>query len=290
MSFYEQNTTSPGYPANATTSKPDEDDSNLVAVILLSVSLFIICLVLLIVAVWNNYKFRLKQVRADTEKLTQIAPRNLAVLLWHDKAQRSLRGQIIELCDSSWLHSFYSLNVINVSAVTNVSLRQRYEQAYQTAQSTLHTWNLGATNMAFRWSTHDGKQICAVPVAVAKFEPGVLRQGEKHLFYHTDESELKAVLESEEEPAFRRDASFRMAGIILDELSHYGLGVETVGYGTRYMFVVRAITVVDTLIYDPDPEREQAGRTYRKSDLSQVLPEFLISYKVWIPQNDYDLG
>ena len=56
------------------------------------------------------------------------------------------------------------------------------------------------------------------------------------------------------------------------------------------MFVVRAITVVDTLIYDPDPEREQAGRTYKKANLSQVLPELLISYKVTIPQNNYDFG
>ena len=144
--------------------------------------------------------------------------------------------------------------------------------------------------MAYRWSSQDDTETSVVPVCVSEFEPGVLRQGEKHLFYHTDESELKAVLESEEEPAFRRDASFGMAGITLDELSHYGLGVDTAGYDTKYMFVVRAITVVDTLIYDPDPEGEQAGRTYRKSNLSQVLPEFLISYKVWIPQNDYDLG
>ena len=225
-------------------------------------------------------KNRVKEFGADAEKLTRVAPRNCSILGHHDEAQRRLLVQIIQLCKNRWHHKLHKLNVSNVGVVTNVSLRQRYEQAYQATQSAAQTWNYGAANMAYRWSSQDDTETSVVPVCVSEFEPGVLRQGEKHLFYHTEESELKAVLESEEEPAFRRDASFGMTGIILDELSHYGLGVETVGYDTGYMFVVRAITDVDTFIYDPDPERKRAGRTYRKANLSQVLPEFLISYKV----------
>ena len=106
--------------------------------------------------------------------------------------QSDLRSQIKKLCKSRWHHKEYALNVINVSVVTNVAMRQRYERAYQAAQSLTPPSDsavqsaeplsysaaqsakppsysaaqaaeppsyMEAVNMAYRLSDHDNKQI-----------------------------------------------------------------------------------------------------------------------------------
>ena len=226
---------------------------------------------LLILALYCNRRLRNKEVRADNDKLNRMAPRNCIVLQRHDQTQRRLRSQIKKLCKSRWHHKEYALNVINVSVVTNVAMRQRYERAYQAAQSlTPPSYSavqsaeplsdsaaqsakppsysaaqaaeppsyMEAVNMAYRLSDHDNKQISVL----REFEPGVLRGGEMHLFYLTNESHAKAVLESESGHAFSRNSYFGFSGldvITLGEFSSYGQ--PTADSDTKYMFVMRAI-------------------------------------------------
>ena len=259
---------------------------------------------LLILALYCNRRLRNKEVRADNDKLNRMAPRNCIVLQRHDQTQRRLRSQIKKLCKSRWHHKEYALNVINVSVVTNVAMRQRYERAYQAAQSltppsysVAHSAEppsystaqsaeppsyLEAVNMAYHSPNDDLKQTSAVS-SVTEFEPGVLREGEMHLFYQTNESHVKAVFESESAHAFSRNLYFGFAGldvITLGEFSSYGQ--PTAGSDTKYMFVMRAI------IDDPGPNYNGLSRTCRTSNLSLVIPEFLVSYKVRGPPKNND--
>ena len=268
--------------SDASTSNLDEDDSEagtFGTVITVAVPLIFFGSMIPIILCLNHS--RIKEIRADAEILTRVAPRNCSILGHNDKAQRRLLEQIIQLCEFRWHHKRHAINVLNVGVVVNATQRQRYEQAYQAAaQSAVQTWNFGAANKACWWSSQGHIHTSDVSF-VTIFERVVLRPGEVYLFYHADESELKAVLESEEEPAFSRVSCFGMTELTLEELSSsYGLRVHTSGSDAKYMFVVRTIVGVDTVIRDTDPKRKRAGRTYRKSNLAEVLPEFLVSYKV----------
>ena len=263
------------------------------------------------------------------ETLTWTAPRNCTILQRNDKVHR----QIKKLCKNKWHRKAYHHSVLNVSVVTNISLRQRYEQACQAAQSAappsyiaaqsaaqpsyltaqsaappsyltaqsaalpsclaarsaaLPSYlavlsaaqheKLEAAKMAYLSSNSDDKQTSVVSLE-STFEPGVLRKGEMYLFYHTDWSELKAVLDSRAEPAFSC-----MRGRNSITLEEFSSNFErTLFWQAKYMFVVRAIIGADTVICEPDPKDKRAGRTYRKSNLSEVLPEFLVRYKVKKP-------
>ena len=210
----------------------------------------------------------------DAETLRRMVPRNCVVLERHDKAQRRLRSQIKKLFKRRWHHKEYSTDVFNVGMVTNVSLRQRYERAYQTTQSAAPPSYLEAVNMTHGPSHHDVQQTTVVPLETG-FEPGVLRQGEMYLFYRTNKFQLKTILESEAEPDFLLTAPTILT---LEEFSSYG--EQNIHTRTKYMFVVRAIIGADTVIQEPYPKNKRVGRTYRKSILSEVLPEFLVSYQV----------
>ena len=242
---------------------------------------------------------RNKEVLADAEKLEQMALGNCTVLQRNDKTHKKLRSKIKKLCNRRWRHSSYRLNVINVGVVTNVSLRQRYERAYQAAQSAvqpsyLETQSapppsyLEAVNMAYcPPSVDENDETSAVSIIVTEFESGVLRQGESYLFYTTDVSELKAVLESSMETAF---SGFSISEwtprncICLGEFSSYG--TPTPDSGTDYMFVVRAMIDAETVTHVPDPSDRHASRIYKIFNPSEVLPEFMISYNVWEPSSD----
>ena len=133
--------------------------------------------------------------------------------------------------------------------------------------------------MAYRWSSHDGIQIGAVPLETESLEPGVLRQGEMYLFYAADDHKLKSLLEIETESGFYECLGRRAHNRIrLGEFSNYDTSGKV--YGTQYMFVVRAIIDAETEVEAPYPSDNQSGRIYKMSNPSQVLPEFLISYKV----------
>ena len=229
---------------------------------------------------------RNKEILADAEKLERMSLRNCTVLQHNDKTQKGLRSQIKMLCKRRWRHSSYKINVINVSVVTNVSLRQRYERAYQAAQSAGQPSYLEAVNMAYSSSSHDDKQSSIVSV-VTQFEPGVLRQGETYLFYKADVSELKAILESSTETAFSGFSISELTPqscISLGEFSSYG--TPTPDSSTQYMFVVRAMIRADADIHVADPADNRSSRIYKMSDPAEILPEFLVSYKVLAPSND----
>ena len=206
-----------------------------------------------------------KELRDDADKLRRMAPRNCHVLqpLRHDKAQRRLRLQMKILCKIRWHHKRYKINVLNVSVVTNVSLRQRYEHAYQAAmsavppsycaaqsaappsycaaQSAAPPSYLEAVNMAHYSPNYDPEQTRAVSL-VEELQPGVLRRREMYLFCRTNESHLRAVLDSETETAFSCNSYFGLTGpdfVSLGEFSNYGSPKP--GPDTKYLFVVRAI-------------------------------------------------
>ena len=296
MSYYQQNATT--NCSDASTCKPDEYDSSDLALPLVTglLSPFI----LTAIACWFCCRYyRKKELRDDAEKLTRIAPRNWTSLQRHDKQQRRLRSKIMKLFKSRWHEQVYTFTILNVGVVRNDALRQRYEQAYQTAQSAalpsyLEAQSaappaysvaqsveppsyLEAVNMAYSPSNQDVKQTSAVSIET-DFEPGVLRPGEMYLFYYTNATELNAVLESETKPAF--SCHFRVS---LGEFSSYGYSNLGDGYVNKYIFVVRAIIGADTVSYEPNPSEKGAGRTYLKSNLSEVLPEFLISCRIKRP-------
>ena len=81
---------------------------------------------------------------ADASKFARRAPRNCTLLRRHNTTQWRLRSRVKKLCKARWHAKTCQMNVYNVGVVTNASLRQRYEQAYQTAQTAAQPSNSAA--------------------------------------------------------------------------------------------------------------------------------------------------
>ena len=218
---------------------------------------------------------RHRLIVADSEKWSQMTQRHPHCTLL-PRSDR-LSSRIRKLCTKRNKHLGRLLLVSNVAVVTNDALRQRYEQAYQTSQRPVQPANATspASNIPCTSKKSSTSSTTTAEAATNALTPGVLRQGETYMFYATTETEIHDVL-----------TSFYSVNENTGRLQIQGTSSEPVELsktfsnnhpsydtGSNYVFVVR-------VTLGPDKGATNQTQKFTKTNITEVLPEFLISWCV----------
>ena len=218
---------------------------------------------------------RHRLIVADSEKWSQMTQRHPHCTLL-PRSDR-LSSRIRKLCTKRNKHLGRLLLVPNVAVVTNDALRQRYEQAYQTSRRSVQPAN-ATTSLATNVPCTSKKlrtSSTRSAAATNALTPGILRPGETYMFYSANETEISDVLTafySLNEDTGRLQIQ-ETSSEPLELSKTFSYKDPSVRTDFEYVFVMR-------VTLGPDKDSTNQTQKFTKINITDVLPEFLISWCV----------